>query len=140
MLALPTFCCDGPDCQSKEPDFLKREPFIKTDTASLKESDREWIAYRIAKLQKWRKETAAAIWAEEEVEEHMPDPLLMSDRCLEAVAKNGDSLANEDTIRNFLKPWAGVEKHSIALLDCLKMSTMQGDAALIPSKQRGKKL
>lgn len=29
---LPTLCCNGPGCQSEDPEFLKRDPFVEIET------------------------------------------------------------------------------------------------------------
>ena len=55
---LPQPCCNGPRCQSEEPEFMKRDSFIDTSTPKYMENDREWIAYRGLALKVWRKETS----------------------------------------------------------------------------------
>lgn len=50
----------------------------------------------------------------------MPDIVIMSDKYLQAFAKNGDSLTNEDEVHSFLQPWSRVQKYSTALFECIK--------------------
>lgn len=47
---LPTQCCNGSKCQSAEPDFLKRQPFIENTFTASTENDRKWFACRTAAL------------------------------------------------------------------------------------------
>lgn len=39
ILTFPTFCCNGPSCQSKEPDFLDREAFINVSIVTYNETN-----------------------------------------------------------------------------------------------------
>lgn len=41
--SLPAFCCNGPGCQSKDPEFLKKISFIKTETIKYTETQRGWL-------------------------------------------------------------------------------------------------
>lgn len=59
---LPVLCCNGPACQSPEPDYLKREPFIDSTPNKLSEAEREWIACRTAALKKWRSFQSKVFW------------------------------------------------------------------------------
>ena len=43
-------------------------------------------------------------------EEDMPDSTIMSDTCLVALAKEGESLQDRASLVDFLKPWYGMEE------------------------------
>ena len=98
---LPVPCCNGSGCKSLDPEYLNQVPFIDTTTIKFKESEREWIAIRTARLRKWRTAKSKVFWADQEVE-NMPDSLLMPDACLLALAKHGDLLFDEAQVDQFL--------------------------------------
>lgn len=79
---LPDPCCNGPSCSSDDLECLKKTPFIKHIPIKYTETDREWIAYRIAELKKWRTAKSKAYWLKQEVEDNMPETLLMLDACI----------------------------------------------------------
>lgn len=118
--ALPIPCCNGPSCNSAEPEFLQREPFINTLPTKYTEADQEWIAYRTAALKNWRKETSERMWKEEGVNKPMPHSLIMSDNCLLALAKNADLFVDAESLIQFLVPWYGMKKHHVGILECLQ--------------------
>lgn len=41
---LPVPCCNGPSCNSIEPDFIQQESFIDTTNPPIIETDQEWMA------------------------------------------------------------------------------------------------
>ena len=128
--ALPTLCCNSFSCSSEEPPFLKRLLFIDTTAVKYTEADREWIAYRTAELKKWRKAKSKAFWLEQKVEAEIPDTLLMSDECLVGLAKAADSLIDSidgSKIKEFLKPWYGLDKYAEELFICLCQSSITGE-------------
>lgn len=47
-------CYNDPACQSPEPDYLKKEPFIDSTPNKLSKAERRWIACRTAVLKKWK--------------------------------------------------------------------------------------
>ena len=49
---LPILCCNRSSCQSEEPAFLKRRPFIHTPSIKYTKTMREWIACKIVTLKK----------------------------------------------------------------------------------------
>lgn len=121
--ALPTSCCNAPSCQSIEPEFLQREPFIDSSPTKYTETDREWFAYRTVALKKWRLETSQQLWVNKGVERNMPPGLIMSDDCLAALAKSGGTLVDSDSLIKFLEPWYGLDKHCTEILACLDSTT-----------------
>ena len=128
--ALPELCCNGPSCNSKEPDFLERPPFIDTTPARINDAAREWIAYRTAELRKWRKATSKSFWLEQNVETEIPDTLLMSDACLVALAKAADGLVDcidGSKVKEFLQPWYGLDNYAEDLFLLLSQSRSNGD-------------
>lgn len=130
--ALPKLCCNGPSCNSKEPDFLERPPFIDTTPAKFNETAREWIAYRTAELKKWRKATSKSFWLEQKVDAEIPDTLLMSDACLVALAKAADGLldcVDGSKVKEFLQPWYGLDNYAEDLFLVLSQSSSPTRAA-----------
>ncbi|MCJ1470920.1 hypothetical protein MMC07_009568 [Pseudocyphellaria aurata] len=121
--SLPDACCNGPSCQSPEPAYLQREPFIKESKPRYTESDRKWIACRAAELTRWRKEECARFRAEEGITKWLPDSIVMSDCCLTALAKHGKDLFDTATLTKFLEPWNGVEEYCGEILVCLKKNS-----------------
>lgn len=91
---LPTLCCNASGYLSEDPDFLKREQFIKPVTIKYSEVEREWIACRFAALIEWQKEKSEAVWSKNSFD-GMPESLLMSDYCLSSLSKEGKYLNNE---------------------------------------------
>lgn len=138
--ALPTSCCNGPSCNSVEPDYIQREPFIDTTTAKVTEVDREWVACRTLALKQWRTETSDRLWRELGVTEAMPESLIMPDCCLASLATSGRTLKLED-LAEFLEPWHGVDKHANEIFHCLEMNcpSVDSDTVLqLPSKANRK--
>lgn len=133
--ALPIACCNGPSCNSPEPEYLQREPFMEQAIVTkYTEADREWIACRIAGLKKWRKETSRRLWLQEGVDEDMPDSLVMSDDCLLALAKSGELLQDQASLLDFLKPWYGMAKHAEEILVCIQKTRSHSEYPELPSK------
>lgn len=64
--------------------------------------DREWIAYRTAKLKKWRKAKSKALWLADRVKDEMPDTLLISDLCFVNLVKRGEKFDNKANLSVFL--------------------------------------
>ena len=128
--ALPTLCCNSSSCNSEEPPFLKRLPFIDTTAVKYTEADYKWIAYRTAELKKWKKAKFKAFWLEQKVEAEISDTLLMSNECLVGLAKAADSLIDSidgSKIKKFLKPWYGLDKYAEELFVCLCQSSITGE-------------
>lgn len=99
-----------------------------------READREWIAYRIAGLKKWRKETSRRLWLQEGVYKYMPDSLVMSDDCLLALAKSRELLQDQASRLDFLKPWYGMAKHAEEILVCIQKTRSHSEHPELPSK------
>lgn len=68
----------------------------------------------------------------------MPDSLLMTDTCLVALAKSGDSLLDdsETKLREFLRPWYGVEEYTAEILACLLQSSSHADSPPLKLKEK----
>lgn len=71
--ALPIPCCNGPSCNSTEPSYTQREPFVDTTTKKATEADREWRACRTLALKQWRTETSTRLWNAAGVIKAMPE-------------------------------------------------------------------
>ncbi len=110
---LPVSCCNGLDCASPLPELLQREDFIDTTKLPLKESDREWIAYCMFQLTKWRTSTSISFWAQfgHKNPAARAESLFMPDECLTALTKNGSELASNIVVnlQEFPLPWQGVD-------------------------------
>lgn len=58
------------------------------------------------------------------VENKSPDCIIMSECCLAAIAKNGESLVDEATLVELLDPWYGVaDKYCNQILACLNKTS-----------------
>lgn len=136
---LPTLCCNGSGCNSKDPEYLEREPFVKPVAIKYSEADREQIACRSAILTKWQKAKSQALWREDDLD-GMPESLLMSDQCLLALAKEGEKLDERAKLQEFLRPWPDLEKYVDELFTCLCQSSSHGDSNTIPSKAQRREI
>lgn len=136
--ALPTSCCNGPSCNSPEPEYLQREPFIEQATViKYTEADLEWIACRIAGLNQWRKETSRRLWLQEGLDadaENIPDSLIMPDTCLLALAKDGEPLEDQSLLVHFLEPWYDMAEYAEEILICIKKNSFHSGYPGLPSK------
>ena len=128
---LPSLCCNGPDCNSKEPECLKREPFVETPTIRYSETDREWMACWTAKLTKWRKASSDELWREDGIVDTMPESLLVSDQCFARLAKEGESLDEKAKLDDFLRPWPNLDKFADEIFACIKQSSSHRDKEVI---------
>lgn len=137
---LPSLYCNGPGCNSEEPECLKREPFVETLTIRYSETDREWMACRTAELTKWRKARSDELWREDGVVDTMPESLLMSDQCLARLAKEGESLDEKDKLDDFLQPWPDLNEFANEIFACIKRSSSHGDKEVIPTKVQRKEI
>lgn len=117
---LPVPCCNGPSCNSVEPDFIQREPFMDTTNPPITEADREWIVCQTLELKRWRTETSTRFWEASGVKKRMPEGLTMPDNCLVALAKSGGLLATLTQLIKFLEPWHGVSKYADEIFLCLE--------------------
>lgn len=130
---LPTLCCNASGCLSEDPDFLKREPFVKPVTVKYSEAEREWIACRFAALTEWRKEKSEAVWSKDGLD-GMPESLLMSDQCLSSLSKEGEQLDDEAKLQDFLQPWPDLIEYIDEIFACICRSSSHGDSSMTPSK------
>ena len=141
--ALPDLCCNVSGCRSVEPDYLKQGLHFDTEPAKHNEYEREWIAYRSQALKQWREKAFTQLWSKEGIDEPRPNSLIMSNTCLVALAKNADSLHDEQKLVQFLKPWYGVDQHRVEILACLKIypaekppDNLESTATLVPRSDR----
>lgn len=110
--ALPIPCCNCTSCNSAEPSYTQRNPFVNTTTTNTTKVDREWMACRTLALKQWRTETSTRLWNAAGIRKAMPESLILRDCCLVALAKS-EGLLNLTELINFLKPWHGVFKLSL---------------------------
>ncbi len=136
---LPIFCCNGSQCNSKDPKYLEREPFVKLVAIKYLEADRKWIACRSAMLTKWQNAKSEAVWREDDLDD-MPESLLMSDQCLFALAKEGEKLDERAKLQEFLQLWPDLEEYVDELFICLRQSSSHGDSNTIPSKAQRREI
>lgn len=136
---LPTFCCNGSGCASEDPEFLKREPFVKTVTVKYSEANREWMACRSASLTKWRKPKSEALWSQDGLDD-MPESLLMSDQCLFSLTKEGEQLDKRAQLQDFLWPWPDLDEYVDEIFTCICQSSSHGDSNTTPSKAQRREI
>lgn len=136
--ALPTACCNGPSCNSPEPEYLQREPFMEQATViKYADAELEWIACRIAGLKQWRNEKSIRFWLQEGLgaeAKNMPDNLILSDCCLLALAKDGELLQDESSLVDFLEPWHGTADFAEEILVCIQKNSFHSEYPALPSK------
>lgn len=115
----PIPCCNGPSCKSPEPGFLRREPFIEQAIVTkYTEADREWMACRIAALEKWRKETSRRLWLLQEGMD-LELNLALTDTCMLALAKSGELLQDQASLVEILKRSHTKAEYAEEILECL---------------------
>ena len=117
--ALQIPCCNNLSCNSTEPYYTQREPFVNTAIAKATEADREWIACWTLALKQWRTKTSIRLWNAAGVKKAMPESLVILDCCLIALAKSG-RLLNFTKLIKFFEPWHGISKHAEEILHCLE--------------------
>lgn len=58
---LAILCCNGSGCNSKDPEYLERELFVKLVAIKYLKADGKWIACRSHMLTKWREAKPEAV-------------------------------------------------------------------------------
>lgn len=136
---LPILCCNGSGYNSKDPEYLEREPFVKPVAIKYSEADREWIVCRSDTLTKWRKAKSEAVWRENDLY-GMPESLLMSDQYLLALAKESEKLVDRAKLQEFLRAWSNLDEYLDELFICLRQSSSYGESDIIPSKAQRREI
>lgn len=123
--ALPTPCCNGPSCNSEDPEYLQRASLVNTAPVRYTEIEREWMAFMTSELKKWRKAKSKAYWLDQGVEDEMPESVLMTNDCLMALVKKSKDLDDEEKVYEFLQPWPSSRKYYDEIFACILQSNSQ---------------